>query len=280
MTVYLSGRFTPATDAAVSPSDRGFLFADGVYEVIRSYGGRLFELGAHLERLGRSLREIRIDPQAADGLGGICAELLDRCGLKQAESLVYIQITRGSAPRRHPFPPEGTKPTVYASAAPFDPPVSKMASGVSVLLVPDTRWSRCDIKSIALLPNVLARQMAEDYGAEEAVFLRDGIVTEGASSTFCVVLSGTLVTHPESNVILPGITRKVVLRLCYDLGIPSVERPIREDDLGKASELMLLSTTREIMPVVAVDGTTIGGGSPGRITRRLQDAFRRLTGSP
>ena len=275
--VYLDGRFVPAADAAVSPLDRGFLFADGAYEVIRSYCGHLFEFGSHLGRLRRSLREIRIDQAAAEGLERICPELLERCGLSEAESLVYIQVTRGTAPRSHRFPPIGTAPTIYASANPFDPPKAERESGVAVLLVPDTRWSRCDIKSIALLPNILARQMAEDAGAAEAVFIRDGIVTEGASSTFCAVFSGTLVTHPESNVILPGITKSVVLGLCSRIGIPVSERPIREEELQRASEMMLLSTTREIMPVVSYDGIDVGNGSVGPLTRKLQAAFPEIT---
>ena len=148
--------------------------------------------------------------------------------------------------------------------------------GVPVILVPDTRWSRCDIKSIALLPNVLARQMAEEAGAAEAVFVRDGTITEGTASTFCAVFSGTLVTHPESNVVLPGITKKVVFDLCSRTGIPFAERPFREDELHRAAEMLLLSTTREVMPVVSVDGMKVGEGTPGQLTRKIQAAFSEI----
>lgn len=252
------------------------MFADGVYEVIRSYRGRLFELTAHIERLMRSLREIRIPRSAAGGITDMIPELLERNGLSDAEAVVYIQITRGAAPRAHLFPPADTAPTVYAHAVPFDPPLRQRDGGASVILVPDTRWSRCDIKSTALLPNILARQMAEDAGAAEAVFVRGGNITEGSSSTFCAVFSGTLVTHPESTTILPGITRSVVLELCRRNGIPVAERPVREDELPGASEMMLLSTTREVMPVISFDGVTVGDGSPGQLTRRIQAAFSGL----
>ncbi len=271
--VYLDGSFVPQREAAVSPLDRGFMFADGVYEVIRSYRGSLFEEAAHIERLHRSLREIRIDKGAANGLEEIFPELLDRSGLAGSEALIYVQITRGAAPRTHQFPAVKAAPTVYAHAVPFDPPLEQRDRGIPVILVPDTRWSRCDIKSISLLPNILARQMAEDAGAGEAVFVRDGVVTEGATSTFCAVLSGTVVTHPESNVVLPGITKRIVFDLCSRTGIPVAERPFREEELPRAAEMMLLSTTREIMPVISVDGMDVGGGTPGSLTRKLQAAF-------
>jgi D-alanine transaminase len=276
-TVYLNGGFTTLAEASVSPIDRGFNFADGVYEVIRSYGGRLFESGAHMARLRRSLRETRISAgSAADGIEKAIPALLERNGLSDADALIYIQVTRGAAPRTHQFPPAGTEPTVYAHAVPFDPPCEQRDDGVPVILVPDSRWSRCDIKSVSLLPNILARQMAEDAGAAEAVFTRDGVVTEGTASTFCAVFSGTLVTHPESNLVLPGITKKVVFDLCRETGIPAAERQIREDELPRAAEMMLLSTTREVMPVVYVDGMKVGDGSPGQLTRKIQAAFSEV----
>jgi len=274
--VYLGGGFIPRGKAAISPLDRGFIFADGVYEVIRSYGGLLFELDAHIERLRRSLREIRMEQGAADGLGEMFPELLERNGLSGSEALIYVQITRGAAPRAHLFPAAGTAPTVYAHAVQFDPPFEQRDRGIPVILVPDTRWSRCDIKSIALLPNVLARQMAEDAGAGEAVFVRNGTVTEGSASTFCAVFSGTVVTHPESNLLLPGITKKVVFDICARAGIPAAERPVREDELYRASEMMVLSTSREVMPVVSVDGMKVGDGTPGHITKKIQAAFRTI----
>lgn len=274
--VYIDGNFVPMNKASISPLDRGFMFADGVYEVIRSYCGSLFQQAAHIERLRRSLREIRIGQGAADGIEGIFPELLERNGLTGSEALIYIQVTRGAAPRTHQFPvPEGT-PTVYAHAVPFTPPFEQRDKGIPVILVPDTRWSRCDIKSIALLPNILAKQMAEDSGAGEAVFIRNGMVTEGSSSTFCAVFSGTLVTHPESNIVLPGITKRIVFDLCARTGIPATERPFREDELSRASEMLLLSTSREVMPIVSVDGMEVGDGTPGQLTRKIQAAFSEI----
>jgi len=275
-TVYLNGNFVRRDEALVSVMDRGFMFADGVYEVIRSYRGSLFELAAHMERLRRSLREIRMTGKASDGIEDVLPELLERNGLAGSEALVYVQITRGTAPRAHQFPVPETAPTVYAHVVPFNPPFEQRDKGVPVILVPDTRWNRCDIKSIALLPNILARQMAEDAGAGEAIFIRNGNVTEGSASTFCAVFSGTVVTHPESNVVLPGITRKVVFDLCARTGIPVAERPFREDELSRAAEMMLLSTSREVMPVISVDGIEVGNGSPGQLTRKIQAAFSEI----
>lgn len=278
-TVYLNGRYMPSGEAAISPDDRGFLFADGVYEVVRSYRGALFEIGSHMERLRRSLRETRIPVAAADGTEKVCRTLVERCGLSQADATVYIQITRGVAPRGHAFPPPDTPTTVYAAASAVDDPPDACTLGIEAILVPDTRWSRCDIKSTALLPNVLARQMAVDRGAREALFVREGVITEGTASTFCAVSSGSLLTHPLGERILPGITRTVVLRLCGELGIPAVERPVAVDGLPAIEEAMILSTTREIMPVTAIDGGKVGQGLPGPVTRRLQEAFAALTGA-
>jgi D-alanine transaminase len=275
-TVYLNGNFVRRDEALVSVLDRGFMFADGVYEVIRSYRGSLFELAAHMERLRRSLREIRMTGKASDGIEDVLPELLERNGLAGSEALIYVQITRGTAPRAHQFPVQETAPTVYAHVVPFDPPFEQRDKGIPVILVPDTRWNRCDIKSIALLPNILARQMAEDAGAGEAIFIRNGNVTEGSASTFCAVFSGTVVTHPDSNIVLPGITKKVVFDLCARTGIPVAERPFREDELSRAAEMMLLSTSREIMPVISVDGIEVGNGSPGQLTRKIQAAFSEI----
>jgi D-alanine transaminase len=277
--VYLNGEFVAGSRAAVSPDDRGFLFADGAYEVIRSYGGKPFEMDGHLQRLRRSLGELRIDTGPVSGLAGVCHDLLQRRGLTSVDGSIYIQVTRGAYPRAHPFPPAPTSPTVYMSASPCERPIEKQETGMDVILVPEMRWSRCDIKSTSLLPNVLAAQMAVDEGADEALFVRDGYIMEGASSTFCAIFSGSLVTHPESNRILSGITRRVVLDFCRDLGIPVVEKPVAEEKLEKANELIVLSTIKEIMPVITVSGMPVGKGVPGPITRRLQESFRALISS-
>ncbi|HSJ57456.1 MAG TPA: D-amino-acid transaminase [Anaerolineae bacterium] len=279
MIVYLNGALLPKDEAHVSPDDRGFLFADGAYEVVRGYDGRLFRLHDHLQRLRRSLREIDIDPPDLDVLAAAARELVRRNGLLEGDSALYFQVTRGVAPRKHVFPPAGTPPTVYMTASPLQPAPDKWEKGVAVILVPDIRWTRCDVKSLMLLPSVLASQQARERGAEEAIFVRDGFVTEGAHTNFCAVLDGTLLTHPANNHILDGITRRLVLDLCADLGIPTRLMPIPVDQLPSAAEMLILGTTTEIKPVIQVDDWQVANGRPGPITRQLQAAFRALTTS-
>jgi D-alanine transaminase len=279
MIVYLNGQFVPKEDATISPDDRGFLFADGAYEVLRSYGGRLFKAEEHFERMKRSLRELRIHLSSEDQLLDITKKLLLLNDLEGGEAGIYIQVTRGVAPRKHTFPEEGTPPTIYATASRLQPSEEKWIHGVKIILVPDIRWERCDIKSVALLPNVLASQRAKEAGAEEAVFVRNGVVTEGAHTNVCAVLDGQLVTHPATNHILAGISRKVVLDLCRELHIPCREAPVFEEQLREASELMITGTTTEIMPVVQVGEWPVGEGRPGPIVRELQQAFRKLAAS-
>ncbi len=277
MISYFNSRFLPTEEIRISPDDRGFLFGDGVYEVIRAYRGKLFKTDAHLQRLERSLREIRIAGVDVAHLGDVANELLERNDLRAGDATIYIQVTRGVAPRKHSFPDKDTPPTVYLTASPLAPSAQKAEAGVKIILVPDTRWARCDIKAIALLPNVLANQQAKENGAEEAVFVSDGAITEGSHSNFCAVIDGALVTHPKGDHILAGVTWQVVLDLCRELSIPVYEIPIREKELPRADELMLLGTTTEVMPIVQVDERQIGDGKPGPVTRRLQEAFRELT---
>lgn len=276
MISYFNNRFLPKDEIKISPDDRGFLFGDGVYEVIRSYSGKLFHIDAHLRRLERSLSELRIIGVDVANLRDIAEKLLERNDLRAGDATVYIQITRGVAPRKHSFPDGETAHTIYLSASPLQPARQEMENGVKVILLPDIRWARCDIKSIALLPNVLANQQAKEKGAGEAVFVRDGAVTEGSHSNFCAVFDGELVTFPKSNYILSGITREVVLNLCRELNIPIREFPVFERDLPRADEIMLLGTTTEITPVVQVDDWRVGDGKPGPVTRKLQKAFRQL----
>ena len=276
MIVYFNGKFIPKESVKISPDDRGFLLGDGVYEVIRSYRGQLFAFEAHRERMADGLRELQIEQPAVEDFQTLAETLLKKNHLDEGDALVYIQITRGAAPRKHAFP-ENTSPTVYAFAAPFHPPQEKWQTGIKVILVPDIRWARCDIKSISLLPNVLASQQAKEHNAYEAVFVRNGMVTEGAHSSFCAVFDGQLVTHPKSPYILPGVTRAVVLRLCHELNISVREYPILEKDLHKADELLLTGTTTEIMPVIQVNDRIVSDGRPGPITTRLQQAFHALT---
>ncbi len=276
MIVYFDGQFLPKEHVCVSPEDRGFLLADGAYEVIRSYHGRLFKVTEHLTRLERSLRELRFTSLDVQRLDTVAQELLRRNDLDRGDAVLYIQVTRGVAPRTHAFPPPNTPPTVYLAASPFRSSTEKWEHGVSIVLVPDIRWARCDIKSVALLPNVLASQEARERGAEEAVFVRDGMLTEGAHTNVCAIFGGHLFTHPATDHILAGVTRQVVLDLCSELGIPVTESPIDKLALPQASELMILGTTTEIMPVVQVDDWQVGDGRPGVLTRTLQQAFRKL----
>jgi D-alanine transaminase len=276
MIVYFNDQFLPKEDVHVSPDDRGFLFADGVYEVVRSYNGKLFRLPEHMQRLENSLRGLRIIVPDIGKLQHVAAQLIQRNDLAHTDAALYVQITRGVAPRKHAFPPSDTPPTIYASAKPFLASPERAENGVRTILIPDIRWSRCDIKSVALLPNVLASQQAHESGAYEAVFVRDGFITEGSHANFAAVLNGQLTTHPKTNHILPGITREIALDLCRDLDLPYRESPISEERLREADELLLLGTTTEIMPVVQVDDWQVGDGQPGPITRTLQRAFRAL----
>lgn len=277
MIAFFNGNWVEKEKIAISPDDRGFLFGDGIYEVIRVYRGKLFRAKEHLARLARSLREMRMDGVDVPVLGTVAEELLRRNNLN-SDATVYFQITRGAAPRRHAFPDPGTPPTIYMTASPFTPPEKKWREGVKVILVPDTRWARCDIKSTALAPNVLANQLAKENGAEEAIFVRNGVITEGSHSSFAAVFHGQLVTHPLTNHILPSITRQVVLELCAQLDIAVKEFPIFENELKQADEVIILGTTTEVMPVIQVDDWQVNDGKPGALTRRLQQALDEITG--
>jgi D-alanine transaminase len=257
--------------------DRGFIFGDGVYEVWRVIGGRLFETERHLARLKFGLRELRIaepDLTDADVLCGIADRLLTESGLLDGEATLYVEITRGAAPRTHNFPPAGTKPTVFATVNRFTPPEELRARGAAAITMPDIRWLRCDIKTVQLLPNVLAKQAAVEAGATEAWLIRDGVVTEGSHANVLGVLDGAIRTHPTNNLILPGITRSVVLELARAAGIPVVEEAFGERDIANLEEAFLAGTTTDVMPIVRVDDRVIGDGAPGPITRRLHTAFR------
>jgi D-alanine transaminase len=276
MIIYLNGQYIPRQQASIDVDDRGFLFADGVYEVIHSYEGHLFQMDVHLQRLEHGLRSLHIAIGDVQAVGEVSERLIAENGLTSGEATVYIQITRGSAPRTHRFPPTGTSPTVYAAAQKVIPQRGQAEEGIAVILVPDLRWARCDIKSVALLPNVLARQRAIEAGVADAIFVRDGVALEGTSSNFFGVFNGEVVTSPKTNYILPGVTRDVVIGLCAKIGVPVHETPILEHQLGEAEELFLASTISEIRPIVRVNGHPVGMGAPGPVTRRIQQAFRDL----
>ena len=277
MIVYLNGDYLPKENARISVDDRGFLFADGTYEVVRIYNGRLFRFPDHLNRLERSLREIRINSNDLPDLLGIAEKLIQNNSLSEADANLYIQITRGAAPRNHRFPARGTPSTVYVTAYPAEPPLEQWEQGVRVILVPDIRWNRCDIKSISLLPNVLASQSAKDAEAHEAIFVRNGTITEGTHTNFAAVFGNRLWTHPADNHILDGITRDVTLEICPRIDVDVIEEAIPEKKLQEADECLLLGSTTEIMPVVQINSSPVGNGLPGPVTRKLQQTFQKIT---
>lgn len=277
MLVYLNGRFVPDSAATISVLDRGFIFGDGVYEVWRVVRGRLFESHRHLRRLHHGLGELRIArPALADAaeLSKVAERLLRENDLLGGDATLYVEITRGTAPRTHAFPPEGTPPTVFAMAKAFTVPHEERRVGVSVISTPDVRWMRCNIKTVQLLPNVMAQQKAVEQGAAEAVLVRDGIITEGSHTNVFGVLDGEVRTHQADNFVLPGVTRDVVIELAREEGIPVREEPLAARDVERVSELFLTGTTTDVMPIVKIDGRTIGGGKPGPIAQRLYTALR------
>jgi D-alanine transaminase len=274
---YLNGRYLARSSATVSVEDRGFVFGDGVYEVWRVVNGVLFETERHLARLDFGLRELRISLPAAlarEGTEQIAGRLLREAGLLDGEATFYLEITRGAAPRTHQFPAADTPPTVYATVNRFTPAESLRASGATAITVPDIRWLRCDIKTIQLLPNVLAKQAAVERGAIDALMIRDGMVTEGSHANVIGVLDGTIRTHPTNHLILPGITRAIVLDMAREDGIPVSEEPFGESDIARLDELFLAGTTTDVMPIVRVNDQPIAGGAPGPITLRLLKRFR------
>ena len=270
-TVYLNGEFLPAGEAKVSVLDRGFLFGDGVYEVIPVYGGRLFRLAPHLVRLDHSLEGIRLaNPLDHPAWRRVLERLVEANG--GGDQSIYLQVTRGVAARDHGFP-QDAEPTVVAMSNPLPAP-SKPAEGVEAITVEDIRWHYRHIKAITLLPNVLLRQQALEMGAAEAILLHDGQATEGAASNLFVVRGATVTTPPKGNLLLPGITRDLVVELCGDHDIPCEEAPIYEADLREAEEVWLTSSTKEVVPVTRVDGAPIGDGRPGPVWERISDRFR------
>jgi len=272
--VYLNGQFLPIADARVPVMDRGFLFGDSVYEVIPVYGGHLFRLDHHLDRLDNSLAAIEMaNPVSRDAWKALLGRLVgQRPGEDQS---VYLQVTRGPAEKRdHAIPPV-VSPTVFAMTnplLPIDPAVAEQ--GIAAITLPDLRWLRCDIKATTLLANVLARQRAKEEGALEAILLRDGLALEGAASNLFVVKRGVLVTPPKSDNVLPGITRDLVLELAEANGIPHAEAAVPEGDLALADEIWLTSSTREVMPVTRLDGRAVAGGRPGPLWQRMNALYQ------
>jgi len=271
--VYVNGAFVPRTEARVSVEDRGFVFGDGVYEVLRIINGRPFAARFHNERLRRSLEGIRISLAGKDSpesLTEIGRHLLEENGLLQGEATLYMQVTRGATTRAHNFPPPEIPPTVYISVARFTPYSDLAQNGASAITHPDLRWGRCDLKTLNLLPNVLASQAAKERGTFEAMLIRDGVVTEGTKTNFFGVVDGTLRTHPCDDHILPGVTRSILRELARELGVDLDETPLQESEIPQLSELFLTGTTTDVMPVVTLDNKPVGNGKPGEVTRKLQ----------
>jgi D-alanine transaminase len=240
---YFNGSFIPKKDIRISPDDRGFLFGDGIYEVMKWYGSFFFDSESHLARLKRSLREVRINWPEADKFVSIAMELIKINHLEQRHALIYLQVTRGAAPRNHSFPDPEVDPTVYSFAHEIRDNGPELSQGVMVLLSKDIRWSRCDIKSVSLLANTLSFQEAHERGMKESVFVRDGMITEGSRSNIFLVADGTLYTHPESHFILSGVTRKNIIRYAKESGIPVKEEPFPEKDLDKIQEAFISNTS-------------------------------------
>jgi D-alanine transaminase len=279
-TVFVNGAFVPYEEAKIPIMDRGFLFADGIYEVSAVLDGRLVDSEGHFSRLDRSLREIRIhNPYGAAEWGRLCEELVRRNGL--AEGLVYMQVTRGVAERDFAFPKENPPTVVMFTQAKTIRRAPQAETGVGVITVPDLRWKRRDIKSVALLAQVLAKQAAAEAGVAEAWMLEDGFVTEGSSSTaFIITKDKRIVTRPLSNAVLPGITRLSVMRLAAENGLPVEERLFRLDEAHAAAEAFLTSASMLVTPVVTIDGEPVADGRPGPLTRRLRTLYLEMADAP
>jgi D-alanine transaminase len=270
---YFNGSFLSKDEVKISPDDRGFLFADGVYEVVRWYEGAFFDMESHVARLKRSMKEIRISWPDADAFPSIAGELITRNNLQLKPSLIYLQVTRGSAKRTHAFPSPPVEPTVYCYAWGFKPATELISSGIETILRDDPRWNRCDIKSISLLPNILYFQEAIEAGTMECIFMRDGMMTECAHSNVFFVIDGNVFTYPESENILSGITRKNVIRMAKEEGISVIEIPVAASRLSEVSEAFITNTSFEIAPVIAIDKKPVGNGVPGPVTKQLRAKF-------
>ena len=275
MTIYLNGQYLPIEEARVSVLDRGFIFGDGVYEVIPVYSRRAFRLPEHLRRLQHSLDGIKLaNPHSDAEWTRIIGELVARND--GDDQYLYLHITRGVAKRDHAFPNPPVAPTIFAMTSPLPaPPAALLQSGIACITAADNRWLRCDIKSIALLPNVLLRQMAVDAGCTETILIRNNeFMTEGAASNIFVVKAGKLLAPPKDNLMLPGITYDVVLEIAAANGIPHEVRRVMKEELFTADELLLTSSTKEVLAITQLDGKPVGSGKPGAMFARLHALYQ------
>jgi D-alanine transaminase len=287
MTIYLNGQFMPVEDAKISVLDRGFIFGDGVYEVIPVYSRRAFRLDEHLQRLQHSLDCIQLpNPHSADEWRELIAELIAKNDGE--DQYLYLHITRGVARRDHPFPNPPVAPTVFLMSSPLPPPAAALiANGTSAVTAQDNRWLRCDIKAISLLPNVLLRQIAVDAGSAETILLRSKTVnppfdieqaflTEGAASNIFVVKNGILLAPPKNHLMLPGITYDVILEIASSYKIPHQVRKIAATELFDADELLLSSSTREVQAITRLDGKAVGSGLPGPMFQKINQYYQEF----
>ena len=275
--VYLNGRFMPMEQATVPVLDRGFIFGDGIYEVIPVYSHHAFRLAEHLQRMQHSLDSIRLpNPYSTAQWTRNITELIAQHD-EQDQSL-YLHVTRGVAKRDHAFPEPAVQPTVFMMSNPLlTPPAAMLASGVGAVTAQDNRWLRCDIKAIALLPNVLLRQLAVDEGCAETILIRDdAFMTEGSASNIFVVKNGILLAPPKDHLMLPGITYDVVLELAAAHGIAHAVRKVAAAELFSAEEVLLTSSTKEVLAVTTLDGKTVGSGKPGPVFTRLYDLYQQF----
>ncbi|RHW40795.1 D-amino-acid transaminase [Neobacillus notoginsengisoli] len=270
--VILNGEILPRQDARIDVEDRGYQFGDGVYEVIRIYNGKMFTVTEHLERLEASAEKIGMKlAWTITELEVLFARLIEINSLETG--IVYMQVTRGISPRSHAYPPAGTAQTLVAYTRNMPRPELNFSDGVKTILTEDIRWLRCDIKSLNLLGNIMAKQKAAEAGCYEAILHRGEKVTEGSSSNIFIIKDGSMYTHPANNFILNGITRQTIEKLCAAHGIPFIEKEFSVAELEDADEVIVGSTTSEVTPVVEIEGKPVGDGKPGHVTRQLQKLF-------
>jgi D-alanine transaminase len=270
----VNGRIMPIEAAMVPIEDRGYQFSDSVYEVIATYRGRLFLLERHLDRLQKSMRDLAFPPLSIDRLRDTILELQGQAGFDRAA--VYVQISRGVAPRNHPFPHQATPQVVMTVRQTPEIPTECIREGIRAITVDDIRWKRCDIKTVGLLPNVLAKQQALDAGARDAIFISaEGVVREATSSNLFIRKGDRLLTHPLTPAILPGITRAVLIEICRERGIAVDEEFFNEQEMMAADEVMLTGTLTEVLPVTRINDRTIGKGLPGTMSRELRSLLEQ-----
>lgn len=272
-TVYLNGEYLPLDQACVPVLDRGFIFGDGVYEVIPVYGSRVFRLEHHLQRLKNSMQAVRIiNPLSDEEWSAIIDGVVARND--GGDQSIYLQITRGVARRDHRFP-DDIRPTIFVMSNLFEPVAKEqLEQGVAAITLDDIRWQYCSIKSIALLPNILLRQQAVEQGAAEAILLRNGEVTEGAASNVFIVKAGIIITPPKTDCLLPGITRDLIVEQAEAHGLPVREVNIKESELETADEIWLTSSTKEILPVTHLNGQPVSNGQPGKMWHKMYELYQ------